>query len=387
MSNPLRRYEGIEGLTPRDPIGAVLTVGTKGPKGNPTETDRFYFKVADSVKVGDQLTKPLHPGFAAFNSAEATHRQTIAGNLVHATEAEAFHYALSAQVLGPSWKAFPNAHPNRLPICSGDGTKATRLYGIGTDGKEDWREIDCPNERCEYRLGKVKPCKPSMRFLFRPRWKAGSPLPTPLTLLLSHSWNTAARFLGFFRHVTEQARHLGLSDFSLYGLPFVLTLAYKTKPSEASRFPVISISPDADLIAFFLAQREQLRQIGAGVPTGLLPAKLTDPEQNDPTTVAQDFAEIEPGTLAAKPSNGTEPPPLEATVIPEDEDPFPRYPTVEDESPYLSTEARKRIHDAAKVKGLTESQVEHLAGGRLIDAPSSAELEILRKIAAHKPHK
>ena len=171
---------------------------------------------------------------------------------------------------------------------------------------------------------------------------------------------------------------------SAYGSRMMLAFADKM-PTLA--FPVISISPDADLIAFFLAQREQLRQIGAGAPSGLLPAKLTDPEQNDPATVAQDFAEIEPGTLAAKPSNGTEPPPLEATVIPEDEDPFPRYPTVEDESPYLSTGARKRIHDAAKVKGLTESQVEHLAGGRLIDAPSSAELEILRKIAAHKPHK
>lgn len=375
MSNPLRRYEGINGLTPRDPIGAVLTVGTKGPKGNPTDTDRFYFKVADSVKVGDQLTKPLHPGFASFNTAEVTHRQTISGNLVHATQAEAFHYSLSAQVLGPSWKHFPTAHPNRLPICSGDGTKATRLYGI-SEGREDWREIDCPNSICEYRQGKVKPCKPAMRFLFRPRWKSGSTLPTPLTLLLSHAWNTASRLLGFFKHVEDQARQLGLSEFSLYGLPFVMTLGYKTKPSEASRFPVISISPDADLISFFLAQREQLARIGAGAaPRAALPASLVEPEQNDPAKVAEDFAEIEPGRVLSKPSNGEEP--IEAEVL--------EAPPVEEEpSPYLSTDARRRIHDAAKSKGLTETQLEHMVGGRLHDAPAGLELEILRKIASYK---
>jgi hypothetical protein len=36
-------YDGIEGLQPRLPLGAALTIGVKGPSGAPTQTDRFHF--------------------------------------------------------------------------------------------------------------------------------------------------------------------------------------------------------------------------------------------------------------------------------------------------------------------------------------------------------
>ena len=379
MSNPLPRYDKIEGLTPRDPIGAVLTVGTKGPKGNPTETDRFYFKSADSVNIGEQLVKPLHPAFAAYNGAEPIKRQSISGNIVHASRSEAFQASLSAQVLGAAWKHFPKAHPNRLPICTGDGKKATRLYGIGEDGAEDWREIECPNDLCAFRQGATKACKPSVRFLFRPRWKDGVTLPTPLTLLLSHSWHNASRLLGFFEHVEQQARQLGLEKFSLYGLPFLLTLGSKTKPSAGARFPVLSISPDTDLIAFFLAQREQLARMGAGEAQRAIPAKLTDPEQNDPAKIARDFAEIVPGVVPSKPGNATEP--IEGEIV----EPPAESETTDDGR--LSVEALHRLRSNAAAKGLTETQLESLAGGRLEDAPASAELEILRSISTYRAPK
>lgn len=367
-----RSYSGIASLTGRDPIGAALTIGTKAPSGNPTNADRFYFKLPVATSVSDKLVKPEHPAFAQFNAAPAEQRQVIRGNLVHATQAECFEYALAAQVLGRAWEAWPGAHPNRLPVCRGDGHTATRLYGIGPDGAEDWREIECPDRACQFRLGKgPKACRPAMRFLFRPRWRDGSFLPTPLTLLASHSWASAANFLGFFEYVAAQARQLGLESHSLYGLPFVMTLAMKTKPSEKARFPVVSVSPDGDLIAFLLAQRRDVAQIGGGA-VAALPATLQDPDVADPIRAADDFAEIEPGLH--KPANpAREDAPGSTISLEPDRDPA-----------LLSSGAVARIRAAAEVRGIDAATLHSLVGGPLDDAPAGCELEILRAIATYR---
>lgn len=208
-----------------------------------------------------------------------------------------------------------------------------------------------------------------MRFLFRPRWRDGSQLPTPLTLLASHSWATAANWLGFFEYVEAQARQLGLEKHSLYGLPFVMTLAMKTKPSEKARFPVVSISPDGDLIAFFLAQRQDVQRIGGGA-VAALPATLQDPDVADPIRTAQDFAEIEPGAIPTKPANA--------------DDPIDAEPVDERPDGLLSHDALERIRSAAKSAGLDDAALKRACGGDLEEAPASAELEILRKIKTHR---
>ena len=38
----------IEGLRGKEPVGAALTIGTKGPSGAPTDRDGSYIKVPDS---------------------------------------------------------------------------------------------------------------------------------------------------------------------------------------------------------------------------------------------------------------------------------------------------------------------------------------------------
>jgi hypothetical protein len=67
-------FRGIEGLQGKEPVGAVLTIGTKSTdKGFPTDRDRFYIKVPDSsndVRVN-------HPAFTAFNGAAAELRRSI----------------------------------------------------------------------------------------------------------------------------------------------------------------------------------------------------------------------------------------------------------------------------------------------------------------------
>lgn len=294
MSEP--EYSKIEGLRPREPVGAVLSIGRKGPSGAPQDTDRFWI-VSPQEANG---VRPLHPGFEHYNKADPEKRLQIRGNLVHAMREEAFGYYLSAQVLGQEWPAFPGTHPARRPICTGDGIKATRFYGLKPDGSDDFREIECPNEKCQFRQGDTKVCRPFGRLYFRPLWKEGSSAQTPLMKLATHSWNTIQNLVGFFDHVESQAKNLGLTLWTLYGLPFVLTLARKTQPGRKRAFPVLTISPECDLIQFFLIQRRDLLAAGS---TLALPVGATSVEETDPEVVDADSRAIRPGGPVEKPAS------------------------------------------------------------------------------------
>lgn len=364
--NARQPYHSIEGLSTVEPVGAVLTIGTKSPSGYPHQTDRFFIKVRQE---NENRIRVDHPMFRSFNEAEPGKRQAIRGNLVHATRAEAFDHLLRAQVLGKAWRQWDKAHPQGRPVCSGDGKKATRLYGIGENGAEDWREIDCPNDLCQFRQGDVKACKPFARLYFRPRWPEGVSFPTPLMKLTTTSWNSASAFVGFFDYVEDQARNLGLSTFSLYGLPFILSLHRKTKPQSKSAFPVLAITPDCDLIDFFLRQQANVRTIGGGAAVALLPASNLTPDEASDEELSADLRNVTPTSApVGKPSN---PEPSDTTDAPE----------------LLSTDALKRILDAAERAGLSREQLESMAGGRLEEAPPSAEIEILRAIQQHQKRK
>lgn len=244
----MEKPEKIKGLEGREPVGAVLTIGVKHKeRGFPTETDRFHL-VNPREESG---IRHLHPGFASFNAAQADKRRLIRGNIVHASRAECFEYFLKAQVL----KA---AHPDKKPACVGDGVHATRWEGPGAD---DFYEIKCPHERCEFRLTDPPKCKPWARLLFRIRWQDGVALPTPLVKYTTGSWNTTSNLLGFFEYIENTARQLGLESYSLFGFPFTMSLAYQTKASAKSRFPVVTISPEQDPVAFFHAQRQSIAQL------------------------------------------------------------------------------------------------------------------------------
>lgn len=293
------QYDHIEGLRYAEPVGAVLTVGEKDrAKGQPINTNRFFLKLPNEEKHGEIKLRPNHPAFAAFNAAveaadtkELQRRQTISGNLIHASRAEAFQYYLRNQA-APKGGRWTN-HPGGKPFCQGDGEKATRLYGI-SEGVEDWREIDCPHDLCEFRQSNPAQCKPFLRLYFRIRWSAGSPLPTPIVKLTSTSWYNAVAFNSFFEQIERQAAALGFSDPVLFGYPFTLTLQRKTMPTKQRAFPVIVISPDMDPISFFAQQRRQLSDAGAS-PVPLLPGALS-PEENEVEAVRADIEAITPST-------------------------------------------------------------------------------------------
>ena len=262
----------IKDLEGREPIGACVTIGVKDKaRSFPTETDRWHI-VNPREESG---IRHAHPGFASFNSAPPDKRRVLRGNLVHSSRDECFEYNLKAQVL-PGKKA----HPDKRPACTGDGVKATRWEGGAAD---EFMAIKCPNERCEYRQTTPPACKPFARFLFRLRWPDGIALPTPLVKFTTGSWNSTADLLGFFEYIDKVAKQLGLEKYSLFGLPFVITLQYQTKPSAQSRFPVIHISPEIDPVTFFMQQREQVRQLQQ--PTF---EALPDPTQQSSDLVYED---------------------------------------------------------------------------------------------------
>ena len=239
----------IEGLKGREPVGAVLTIGHKGPKGAPEQTDRFYLVVPQEVDG----VRAKHPAYSLFNQAEPERRQLIRGNLVHASIGECFEYNRRAQNL-PGL-----GHPMKAPSCSGDGVRASRW-----DGKE-FKEIPCPGDKCQFAQStgdKPTPCKPFMRLLFRIRWPDGNPLPSMLVKFTSGSWNTTKNIVGFFDHIEAQAINAGVEDYTLYGFPFQLLLMRKKVAGRPRAFPIVSITPEVDVTSFLFEQRRVRRELG-----------------------------------------------------------------------------------------------------------------------------
>ena len=268
-------HEGIDGLDGREPVGAALTIGVKhGAKGFPTETDRFHI-VAPREEDG---RRPHLAAFAQFNSADPDKRKLIRGNLVHARRAECFEHHLKAQT-GPKKLGM---HPQRRPFCVGDGLRATRWMGDG----DNFSDIKCPHDKCEYRLTEPASCKPWARLLFQLRWPDGNPLPTPLVKLTTGSWNTVRNLVGFFDHVEGAAGQLGLDDYSLWGMPFTLTLTRQTNAQKKRSFPVIAVSPDMAPVEFFASQRETLRALSSPTPYVALE------HEREPAVVAGDHDAI-----------------------------------------------------------------------------------------------
>lgn len=387
---PLPQHEGIEGLNGREPVDAVLTVGEKDLRsGNPTKNDHFFIRSRFEEKRqaektnsrGEKMTigvRPPHPAFKAFNEAAPEKRKSINGILAHGQQADCFAHNLKAPK-APKGGRWPN-HPNGLPFCSGDGKVATRLYAIGQNGQpDDWRQIECPNDKCEFRQGKVKVCKPFAQLLFRPVWPEGVRLPTPLTKFESHGWNTASNLLGFFEYIEQVASELQLESYSLFGMPFTLTLHRKTKPSEAQAFPVVTMSPAFDPMEFFVAQRRSL-QLAGGKPMLRLVC-LRDPEENSAESVAASMRALsgDPPTI---PAESPAPPAgvvdAEFTEIKPDEqdDPWPQ--------PEPIPAHVRRIIAAGEAIGKSPSEITALLGANVFETPSGAENEALRKIKAAK---
>lgn len=269
----LQIYSGIDGLQGIEPVGAVLRIGRKKPGSGqnraPEHRDRFYVVMPREDSTGG---RPEHPAFGAFNRAEPDKRKLVRCVLVHGTVTEAWSHYLQA------WR-LPNAEaPATGPACHGDGVDATR-FDPKTGGT---RQIHCPHDKCGYRQGNRPACKPFARLLFRPAWYDGSPLPTPLMKFETRSWNTVKAIVGMFKHLLEQARHLGVESPSLYGFPFSLQLGEETRKAQGGqpgrKYPVVRPSPLVDVQSFLISQKAASDHIGRV-------ATMLDQSEHDPDVV------------------------------------------------------------------------------------------------------
>jgi hypothetical protein len=279
-------FRGIAGLEGKEPVGAVLTIGTKSTdKRNPTDRDRFYVKVPDSsndVRVN-------HPAFAVFHAAAPEFRRSVRGVLVHAAEVECFEWHRKAQKLPP-----PFQNHSKLPACTGDGKKAKRL-ALLPDKRVEHVEMECPNDLCQFAQAPNDRtpawCRPWARLLFQPIW-ASDKLPTPLMKFTTQSWHSIAALVGFFDHIREQAALCGVQNPQLFGLPFELTLTEKSSPERRTKFPVIRIAPTVQIQAFLLAQMQRGQQLAQGRQY----VALLDAPEQDPDVLAADHASVNVGT-------------------------------------------------------------------------------------------
>lgn len=292
MKSP--KHQGIANLDGREPVGAVLSIGVKdSQKGFPTETDRFH--LVNPRENGG--VRALHISFHQYNTAPAEKRKVIHGNIVHGTREECFEFYLKAQVIS-------KAHPNRMPCCVGDGEKATRWMG-GTP--DNFKTIECPHDKCEFRQTKPPLCKPFMRFIFRLRWDKSNGfagIPELLVKFTSGAWSTTSNMKGFFEYIEKTAKELGMQQYTLFGFPFMMTLAYQTKPSDKSRFPVVTITPEADPVSFFMKQRENIRLLNSPAS---VPIAITSGEEQSIDVVYEDVKGIDgaPISIPSKPGKLT----------------------------------------------------------------------------------
>lgn len=271
-------YRGIQGLEPRRGATVIVANGRKSADkgGAPIERDRFHLVESHENK---NKIRAYHAAYSAYNSAPLEKRRTLYGILIHTRPQDAFWHQYQAQQLPLSYyqkmawfKAGRSdqqtiAHPNKFPCCAGNGERARRWMGPGPD---DFKDISCPGQRCEFaiKVGKSRPpCGPKMSFMFQLRWMDDFKMLSPATARYDcKGWETTANFLGFFEEIKLAVEALRIKDPVLYGFPFIMSIGEKTKPSEHWNWPVISISPVINPLDFFQRQREQIRQLSAPLP-------------------------------------------------------------------------------------------------------------------------
>lgn len=273
-----------------EPIGAVLRVGQKGPRGNPVERDRFT--IAQPHEVDG--VRPLHPSFEVFNKSDASKRRYVRANLVHASLRDAFDLQRMAFRL-PNHPSPPGRHPG----CQGDGSSAVRYVE-----SEEFQTIPCPADLCEFAQAGI--CKIRLKVLFRPNWNDAR-WPAPLMAYSSRGEHMLSSIYGLWDHVAGLAASVGLLPekpaetegykaleeygVPMFGMPFSMSLTEKTQPKR--RFPVVVFAPDGDLVNWMLSVKEQRAELSEGrAPLALASGSPESSEPTVPHSVADDDADV-----------------------------------------------------------------------------------------------
>ena len=228
------------------PIGAVLTIGRKGPKGFPVEKDRFHLVLPHE---GPDGRRAAHPRYVRFNTADPEHRRSLVCQIVHSDPEQALEYYLSAY----RGRRGDPTHPAGAPFCRGDGDRAQRYTGADSD-PDGFASIDCAGSECPYQTATPPLCRPFARLAFRVEFKPGSAMPSTICRYQTKSWHTVANLAGFFDMLRDAADLVG-APFVPAGFRFCLQLEIrKSKMNGGSRFPVVRAIPLDDPYSFFAAR-------------------------------------------------------------------------------------------------------------------------------------
>jgi len=231
-------------------IGAAVSLGIKeSSRGFPIEKDRFHIVMPHEADG----RRPHHPAFAAFNNAKPEHRRMLRGIIMSAEQGDCFEYYFRAQTEGRKAKM----HPKKIPFCQSDGVTATRWVG-----GDEFKEMPCLNEKCQYRTCTPPACSPYMRLMFMLRWSedAKVKLPSMVVTFTSKSWSTTNSAAGLFNQAVDILKNLG-AEPNLFGLPFTMTLAERTNSEKRSRYPTVKFALDGDVMQFALARAAAVKGI------------------------------------------------------------------------------------------------------------------------------
>lgn len=280
----LSDIQGVKDLRPRTPIGASLQISIRKnlePRGMPDQKDRFHILTPREI---DGVKRP-HPAFGLFNNAPITHRQSIRGVMVHASASECFETSLALQTY-PKGHTGERSHPTDAPVCKGNGVQAIRWDG------QKYNDIPCPGKLCEY-SNMPNGCTIRAQFIFSLRWAPGSPferLQTPMVKYATKGWESSSAILGFLEFVSHSAKSLGVTDYSLFGLPFTMTLQKRTNKKLKTKYYVVEITTDMDVFQFLSDQREKINLLQSQPRH----ETLQSPALTDDRVVYEDFNSIGP---------------------------------------------------------------------------------------------
>jgi hypothetical protein len=359
------------------PIGAIVSVGEKGPRGNPINKDRFFISSTSFVDVGNNakgMRGKKHPRddrFKAFNDLPSgDNAATIRGLLLYMPEADNLHYSRTARTIKKGVSI-----PGNVPACVGNGETAKRFCGVGPDGKAQFNEIPCPGDKCEFaaRIGAAPPCcKPFARLFFSLRWPDGNPLPRLFVRYQTQSVYTVDNIIGMFRQVQEIAESWKLEpdQWGFSGLPFVMKVGEHTIPEKGRKFPVVAFSVEGNPGDFLMAQVEQKRGLlTAPRSTHLLAAGNS--AIGDPADIVDALAELTPGPIST-PASTEEPETVAPDVV--DAEPVDVEPVAEpvaDAPPFTKTPPY-RIEEGDprspvdRIKEWNRDTLHSAAGGKLV---------------------
>lgn len=397
---------GLEGVEPaRGGAGVRATVGIRSDSGEPILKDRFFlmnpvaspavFKYRDGREQKGLRSEP-HPSFGPWNQVakesflkKGTNRcGALRGNLIHARLEDAAEWNAAAQKL----PGLPSP-PSMRPACAGDGVHALRFDRV-ENSEEIFREISCPNELCEFRqkIGTKPPaCKANATLIFRLRWNPEDPIERDLPGMVC-TWHTRSpqslsRLMTLFEMIlgTERvapstpperwkaglATDLGVSDPSLVGLPFVMSVSEKSKDGHV--FPIVSFSLDGDPVQWLLSQQSHRRQLAGGLAPIALPA-VSDPEIRRVADLAR--AEWEVVEPAVADEAGDEP--ADSGLLPRHELAEPFGP------PVLSPGKLRSLRDQAELQfpgegdAVAQQAAQSLGASDLASVPVTREADLLR---------